>query len=1081
MGQLLVYSASAGSGKTHSIAGQYILMLFSKPKAYRNILAVTFTNKACEEMKSRIITELAAIINNSPGNRIEEIVKHTGKSSDMVKIMAKQIFTEMLHDYSFFSVSTIDSFFQKILRNFTRETGIQYNYEIELDTENIINLAVDNLLENSNSNPELKKNIISLVDQKMESLSKWDFRKDLKSFLKKVIESDYRSYEVEYNSFFSDKNKVASFKKDINKIEKDFQNSIKQFCDDLSSVLQKHNLNIEDFSGGTTRSIIKRLLKTHKLVISNQDIDSEVHFKDIDLPEKWLKKSELDKEPLKSATNQLIKISILLLQYFEKEYSRYITAIIIKKHLNYAALINEGLQTIHNYLHTEGKFLISEVPVFLSEIARHNSSSFIYEKTGSFYENYLIDEFQDTSGIQWNSFYPLMLESLSSGDENEINILVGDVKQSIYAWRGGDWRLLAYQVKQKFENYYNHISLDDNWRSGETIVNFNNYFFDNAAKVLGNAIKSTYPEKLIEFTGDLIQNSIYNNIKQNVKKDFSSIVKLSIFEKEKDKTLEQSFEYRIVNRMIEQIEELQQNNYKPGDIMILVRTNIQGSRIAQQIIRHAQSPLAKPGIVYDVISSDALFVSSNKAIQLIISCFRYLTNENDKLSFTEAAYLYYLQTIFQSTEVQIYNKTNFSVHLQNILEPLKDSFRQKLLHDLTDIIIEELGLNKKVENVPFLNSFRDIVHEFGLKYPAEVESFLEYWDEKGIKLNLKIPEKQNAINIISIHKSKGLAADFVFVPFCDWDLHKSGDTIWAQTNIEPFNALPVWPVNFDGKTEKSLFREEYYFHKFRQSVESFNMMYVAFTRARKGLFITATDATDNKFAKVSSILRNVIETTEFEKEMQPKISTSDTLNYKEYSIGKIENIEKTLDHDGYFNSYPVYVPLKQIKIKSFFDRDKVDANSQSLVHKGIIYHKIFERITTIDDISSSINDLFAKGQIIKDDVEIYKSEIVKIVSSTQVKSWFDGTYKVSNEAEIVTKNAKLKRPDRIMESGNEIIIVDYKFGHAENSKYVAQTKEYADLLREMGYTNIKIYIWYVLSSYMIEVNHSKDTTEKILL
>lgn len=1081
MGQLLVYSASAGSGKTHSIAGQYILMLFSKPKAYRNILAVTFTNKACEEMKSRIIDELAAIIKESPGNRISEITEHTKLSSDMVKIRARQIFTEMLHDYSFFSVSTIDSFFQKILRNFTRETGIQYNYEIELDTENVINLAVDNLLENSNTNPELKKNIISLVEQKMENLSKWDFRKDLKSFLKKVIESDYRSYEAEYNSFFADKSKVADFRKEISKIEKDFQNSIKNYCKDLSDILLKYNLGIEDFSGGNTRSVIKRLLKTYNLVSGNETFDTEKHFNNIETPEKWLTKAVINKEPHKTATDELIKVSTSMAEHFKSNYSRYITAVIIKKHLNYAALINEGLQTIHKYLNDEGKFLISEVPVFLSEIARQNSSSFIYEKTGSFYENYLIDEFQDTSSIQWNSFYPLMLESLSSGNENDINIIVGDLKQSIYAWRGGDWRLLAYQVKQKFENYFKHISLDDNWRSGKTIVEFNNYFFESAAGVLSNVINNSYPEELAPYTGELIKSSIYSNIKQNVKQNFDSVVRLEIFEKEEDKSPESSVQYRTIQRMIKQIEELQENNHKPGEIMILVRTNDQGSKIAQHIIKYSQSPEAKPGIVYDVISSDALFISSNKAVQLIISCFRYLLNENDKLSLTEAGYIYYVNSELNTSGDFVFNHTDFMVHLTKTIEPLKESFRQKLLHDLTDIIIEELGLNKKVENVPFLNSFRDVVHDFSLKHPAEVESFLEYWDEKGSKQNLKIPEKQNAINIISIHKSKGLAADFVFVPFCDWDLHKSGDIIWAETDTPPFNVLPVWPVNFDSKTQKSNFSETYYFHKFRQTVESFNMMYVAFTRARKGLFISASDAADNSFSKVSSVLRTVIENQDFENNSKPHISVSDEFKCKEYSIGEITIAKKTQDHDGYFNSYPVFIPEKQIKIKSFFDRDKVDVTSQSLVHKGIVYHKIFENIESAGDIDKAVNDLYAKGIVSMEDIPVYTDEIKAIISSPLIKSWFDGTYTVNNEAEIVTKNGKLRRPDRIMESENKIIIVDYKFGYAENKKYISQTKEYAQLLAEMGYKNIETYIWYVLSDYMVKVNTDSDETEKILI
>lgn len=1081
MGKLLVYSASAGSGKTHNIAGQYLLMLFSKPKAYRNILAVTFTNKACEEMKSRIISELAAIINEDPGNRISEIASHTHLSKEMVKIRAKQIFTEMLHDYSFFSVSTIDSFFQKILRNFTRETGIQYNYEIELDTESVINTAVDILLESTNTNPELKKNIISLVDQKMENLSKWDFRRDLKSFLKKVIESDYRTYEAEYDAFFSDKNKVNEFKKSLSKIEHSFRAEIKSFCSEIQSVLDSHNLSIENFKGGKTSSIPKRLLKTHKLLIDNDAIDIEAHFNKIEDIENWLAKANINKEPETTAANQMMVISTKMKKFFELNYYEYNTAEIIKNHFNYATLINDGLKTIHTYLNEEGKFLISEVPVFLSEIAKQNSSSFIYEKTGNFYENYLIDEFQDTSAIQWNSFYPLVLESLSSGNEDDINILVGDVKQSIYAWRGGDWRLLAYKVKQEFENYYIEKSLIDNWRSGKIIVEFNNDFFEAAAISLSDSVKNSYPEKLAPLTGDLITNSIYSNIKQNYKKDFKSIVKVSVFDKPKDKHEEQPVNFLIIERMIKQIEELQENNHKPGEIMILVRSNIDGSRIAQQIIEYSQSDQAKKGIVYDVISADALFVSSNKAVQLIISCLKYLNDENNKLAFTETAYIYYSETVVNTQSSNEFNRNQFIALIQQKIDSLKENHKHKLLHDLVEIIVVTLELGNKSENIPFLNSFRDIVHDFGLKHPSEIESFLEFWDETGAKQNLKIPEKQNAINIISIHKSKGLAADFVFIPFCDWDLYKYSDMIWAGTNQKPFDTLPVWPVNFNKSISNSCFEDNFYFHKFRQTVESFNMMYVAFTRARKGLFISTIKETDNNFSKVSTVLRSVIENPAFIDKQKPTITEFEEFRCKEYSLGEIETVKKNDNVDGYFNEYPVFIPEKKIKIRSFFDRDKVDTSSQSMVHKGIVYHKIFEKINTGKDIPKAVNELAVNGLIKNNDCSIYENEISSLISLDFVCKWFDGSYTIMNEAEIITSKGKIKRPDRIMESDNEIIIIDYKFGFNEDSKYIKQTREYGNLLYELEKKKVKIYIWYVLSGYLIEVSIDSDESKKIIL
>jgi ATP-dependent exoDNAse (exonuclease V) beta subunit len=317
MSNLLVYSASAGSGKTHSIAGQYIMMLFSKKQAHRNILAITFTNKACEEMKVRIVEEMHKVASNHPDSRIDEIAAFTKLPKASILNQAKHIFKDILHDYSFFSVSTIDSFFQKIVRNFTRETGIQYNYEIELDKESIVNQAVDDMLELSTNDKSLKKNIINLVQQNIDNSKKWDFRKDLKSFIKNVIESDYRMYEEAYNEFFSSKEQKTAFLKELNTIEKSFLNQIESYCIEMKDIMLKHGVELGAFSGGAGRSIPSRLLKTHDKT-KDSALDIDAHFNNYDTIEKWLKKADLEKEPLKTCTLQLISTTEKLKEYYLK-------------------------------------------------------------------------------------------------------------------------------------------------------------------------------------------------------------------------------------------------------------------------------------------------------------------------------------------------------------------------------------------------------------------------------------------------------------------------------------------------------------------------------------------------------------------------------------------------------------------------------------------------------------------------------------------------------------------------------------------------------------------------------------------
>lgn len=1072
MSELLVYSASAGSGKTHSIAGQYIMLLFLKSQAHRNILAVTFTNKACEEMKSRIVEDMYKISSQKDSDRINEIHSFTALPKDEILRESKKIFKNILHDYSFFSVSTIDSFFQKIVRNFTRETGIQYNYEIELDKDLVISKAVDDLISLCETDTDLREDIIALVQQNIDNSTKWDFRYNLKSFLKTVLESDYRSYEKEYNKFFADKKKVDKFVKELNDLENEFESEICKLCGSMQDLLDKNGLTISDFSGGTSRSVIKRILSIYEK-IQEAPLEIEKIFSDIDVIEKWLKKADIGKEPLSTVTYQLMQISERIKDFYISHNKTYYTCNLIKKQINYAALIDKSLQIVHKNLFDSGKFLISEVPVFLSEIATQNSSSFIFEKTGSFYENYLIDEFQDTSRIQWDSFKPLLSESLSAGSPEQINSIVGDLKQSIYSWRGGDWRLLAIDVKNEFEKFYKEIALQNNWRSGKEIVSFNNNFFGIASGVLKDVINANIPSEYHANTGDLIQSTIYSNISQNVKKDFSSAVKIDIFKSKEDG------ESDIIKNLISQIEDLQQKNYQPGEIMILVRTNKDGSRIAEEIIKHAQSDDAKPGVVYDVISSEALLISSNKSIKLLISCFKYLSENNDDLAFYEAAYSYYVHKNIKNNEKIVFSKEEFAQFLNNALSTIKQTFNHRLLHETCDSLIKILELNHDEENIPFLNSFRDLLHEYSLNNPAEVTKFLEYWEEKGKNQNLRIPEKQNAINIITIHKSKGLAADFVFIPFLNWELKRSGNTIWVSSEIEPFNILPIWPTKADKFLESSIFEKDFHETNFKLSIEAFNMLYVAFTRARKGLFASSTIALCEKKDTISSIVHNSLSRLSIDNPLFFNIEEDE--NRISYNLGKIPKTDSNYTPPDYIKSYKIFVPEKKITIRPFYEKESHETKSDSNIIEGIKMHKIYENIKHYNDLDKSLLKLNSLGIISFDDIDIYKMRIKETLNHEFIKPWFDGTYTIYNEAEIASSKGEIRRPDRIMQKDDEIIIVDYKFGDFEKSQYINQTKYYAQLLSELGHKNIKTYIWFVMHDYLLEVNTSDNQTKKIIL
>lgn len=1063
MDNLKVYSASAGSGKTHSIANEYINLLFQNSSAWRSILAVTFTNKACDEMKSRIIEELHKIKIATNTEKIKTLAIQNDCTEKEVIDNTQKIFTGILHDYSFFSVLTIDSFFQKILRNFTKETKIQYDYELELDSNKVVSTAVDELLEQSNTDENLRPLILELVNEKMQDQKKWDFRSELITYLKNVIKSDYRSFQTQYDVFFKNPENLENLKKELKKIEDDFIKEINSLKKQYEDLLKKYNLTGDDFKG-KSRSVINKILKSLTTLQSGVNVDIDNIFDKAFEIEAWLGKDKLNDNVFVAVFNQCYEISAKTQDFLLKNYCTYNSILIISKNLSKTRLINYGLSAIKKYLGRENKFLIDDVPIFLSEIANHNNASFIYEKTGTFYNNFLIDEFQDTSVTQWDSLKPLLEESLAKGF---LNIIVGDLKQSIYGWRGGDWKLLAQELKNTFPNYYSEINLEDNWRSGKHIVEFNNSFFKNAIEILSESIKNDVPDDLHEQTSKLLQNTIYENIKQNNKKDFKSEVKIKVFNENNRE--------EILENLVAQIEEIQLNKHPAGSILILVRGNTDGKEIANYILKYSQSENAKPNVTYDVISSDSLFINSNSAVNFIISIFKYLNNNKDEIALSEIYSSYNIDN--QEDIDKIFTNKVLESKLQNIQEKI----RNKLVYESSEIIINEFELNKKQENIPFLSSFQDLILKFEQRYASEISLFLEFWEEEGKAQNIIVPEKQNAINILTVHKAKGLAADFVLVPFCNWSMNQYNNTIWVSSNTPPFNALPTWAVNYDNKLRNSVFAEDFHLTKFKNIVEAFNILYVAFTRARKGLYISSIDLTDNTNSKISTFLNKTIASPNFQNELNLTISENPDASYTEYYFGETPDAEADAKEDVYINTYPVYLANKKIKIKSSFERDKLDTESESSIRKGIVFHKIFENILYSKNISSAVKKLVHSGFIKSSEQDYYIDEVNKIISKPFVSDWFSEKYKVLNESEIIDKTGQVFRPDRIIYNDEKICIIDYKFGEKENSNYVNQVKRYGKLLKDLNYQNIEIYIWYVLLDFLIKVDANSGNTEKIFL
>ena len=1094
--KLCVYSASAGAGKTYTIAYEFISMILLGG-GYRDILAVTFTNKASEEMKTRIVKDLFQISNvesldsktrKETDDIIDKIDNKTKLGRPEIIKRAKKFFSEVLHDYSFFSVSTIDSFFQKIVRNLTYELGMQQNYELELNTRIVISQLVDDIMLRADTDKNLNDCIAPLIESNIENDKGWSPKQVILDFIFKAIDADYRTCPSGFD--------IDDYKKKQREIIDSFSNNYKKCVDDIFAVLDN-----EAKKNATTYKWLQGLKLGN---LTPNRIYAE--YKKYKFSEKKWFNNEASQANIDAVAD--------IINDFEtaNNFGDFCTALVLYGSIDLVRLLDMAMDMLRENLERDGLFLLSEVPSVLSNIIEKFRDEdgnvavmpFIFEKVGTNFNHFMIDEFQDTSDKQWNIFKTMLEDSLSH--EANSSIIVGDIKQSIYSWRGGDWRILNnLKEKKELSEYSKVVSLKDNYRTAEGIVKFNNDFFEKE-----------YSSNSSFFGED--NSELYNDVEQGVIKNVASKIKVCLYEGSVNKAESKAF---ILGKMIEEIELLQSEyGVKPNKITILVRKKPEASLIARSFC-DIPAEKRKKDVCYDVVSNEALFLRSNRAVRLIVAYMRSMLNPSDRISLAEAAYLYHLECINAngsnydgniSKSVKDLLHTGDNGASVKVMEMLINELKQavdddcvsgKQSFEVMDILIDKLKLNEKDANIPFLIAFRNVVHNFSLK-STDLQAFLEYWDERGYDETITIPENQDAIKILTVHKSKGLEADYIFIPFCDWDFisndSRKVDYLYVTPKDKPDIKIPVANKSILALTD---FDAEYKMNIDRLRIESFNLLYVAFTRAKYGLYVSAyqTVKSDNQEDAKESVLKK-----------EPKDVSYMLWEY--FSDLDISDWDFDEDEDGGFK-YRIYTKgnLSAKKSKtaaadssdSIMRRYPICKNPESgvgIVHhlsdavqgewtarvKGTKYHSIFENIVTIKDVQPSVMQLFYNGEIKINMAQSLIDEILLSLSNSYIKPWFEDGCKVYNEFNIIDpyakKHEKQKRPDRVMVFDDEVVILDYKFGEEKHDdKYAKQVLDYADLIAKMnGFEGKKIskYVWYYFRNELAEIKSIDDISIKNL-
>ena len=1081
---LTVYKASAGSGKTFTLASEYITLVVKNPQDYRSILAVTFTNKATQEMKTRILSQLYGIAHSLPDSEAyyEQVRMKTGFSEQTIRENAAKALSLLTHHYNEFRVQTIDAFFQSVLRNLARELNLTANLRIDLNDEQVEAQAVDELINSLEEGEEVLNWIRDYIDKNIEDDKGWNVISQIKDFGKNIFKDFYKDHKTELDNRFSDESFFNDFITDLRERRTRILNRLNEHAKQMYKKIRDANLDNPNLFNRGAKGLLPHIIKLTKGTPSNDDTPKYVQSC-IDSADKWPASKCPAKE--RAAIIELASASLcsdlkILNDYRIKDWREYQSCNLTLKHLSQLRLLHAISEAVDEINKDTNRFMLSNTQSLLCTLMKDSDTPFVFEKMGAYLKHIMIDEFQDTSTIQWNNFRKLLDNCMAQVDSH--NLIVGDVKQSIYRWRQGDWKLLN-NIEHEFTKEQIKIEpLDTNYRSEENIIRFNNAFFKQAVLQTVNELES----EEIQGATELVE--AYKEIEQKPRKDNGKgCVRIKLFRY--DSKNASDYKQKILNELIENIRQLLDQGYMQKDIAILARSKT----VIPDIVDSFQNIDTNVSLVSD----EAFRLDASLAVNVIIEALRLLTHPHDKLTESKLVKLYQQQVIKTGKDINDLfvgeNSTELKSFLPSGYIDKFESLSRLSLIDLVDEIYSLFSLDSLEGQSAYVCTFYDTLNEYLRDHPADIDDFIEEWEDT-LSNNTIQSDEVDGIRLITIHKSKGLEYDNVLIPFCDWELEKTnGITIWCSGDDKekPYGELPLIPVDYSSKMLGTVFEDDYKEEHLQNTVDNMNLLYVAFTRAGKNLFITGKKYKGKTSGKSerSYIIQYVIE--ELAKELPGAIIDDAGENGPiSFEFGTLSNCEERVEkgkatenpfelspktHKLKIETFPHPVSFRQSnKSHDFIKGEDIDpSDARRYIKVGNVLHQLFSTILTEADIEPRLKELEQAGIIYNDDITSreLQNKISCALSNEKVKNWFSPRWKLFNECTILdydkeTGDVYVHRPDRVMTDGKEMIVVDFKFGKPRD-EYHEQVQRYMRLLMRMGYKQVSGYIWYVLRNEIV--------------
>ena len=1058
---LTVYKASAGSGKTFRLALEYIKLLVLAPEGgeFAHILAVTFTNKATAEMKDRIISQLYGIAHGLDSSRPyrDELWKamkdepNAPANDDELQRRCGQALHQILHNYSRFRVETIDSFFQTILRGLAHELGLTANLQVEINDAEVLSQAVDRIIDRLQEEPVVLDWLLSLVRDQIDNNQRWDVTRRVKEFGRAIFNEDYLRRGDQLRSVLSNGPLVRKFISDLRQQESDAISIAVSYGNQIDETIHQYNLDYSDFSYGT-RVLTALVNKLKSGAVTEIENTTNIE-KWADDPMKMVKVADANRSEVIEAADIISGVLSELLSNLDKLKHIINSSRLALAHIKPLFLLDFINREVAEINAETSRFNLAKTPILLSRMIGESDAPFVFEKIGALLHHVMIDEFQDTSRLQWENFRALLLESYSRGGRN---LIVGDVKQSIYRGRGGDWRILG-DIKENLLPTPKVKTLDVNRRSFRRIVNFNSTFFDEAHKLLDRVSQSEEQElQLPDFFA-----RAYADVVQQVPKERrdEGFIRARVFDG-KELPLREDWEPMVLEDLCNQVRELHAGGLPFNKMAILVRHNSDCEPIVQAF---AEVPDMPP-----IVSDEAFLLSSCLPVCLLVESVRYLVEENPLARF-------YLEE--HDVDAQLLADQRESLLLTPLYELLEQLYRQ-------------LGLQRFTGQDAYLFGFYDAVGEFLRNEAADLTSFLVFWDETLSRQSVPASEV-DGIRILSIHKSKGLEFHTVLLPFCSWDFERDrkSSLMWCTPTEEPYSDLQLLPVTPSAKTAPhSVFARDYSEAHLLSRMDELNALYVAFTRARANLLIWCVGSDLERDGRtVGDLIACAVPEVANETETGLFVIGEPVHTFEQGTASqenRMELVTRALPLS--MSSYDLSVQFRQSNQSAEFisrqsggeEPTQEERTQRRYLETGRLLHRVLQSIRVASDVVDVLNDFERQGLISRiasdgTEVAVPRAHMERWVQqglrNPKVADWFRPEWQLFNECSIVSLNDSqqpvVHRPDRVMISadGRHIIVVDFKFGsmHAE---YEQQVLEYMDLLRQMSpLAEVEGYLWFVYS------------------